>query len=180
MGALLIAVATLLTQLGNLSQRLFPVEVPVAALTPEPAPATVLSSEQVALSTYLAEKYQRPREFVDQVVVSAYSEAVKVGLSPLVLLAVIMKESSLNTTARSSYGAVGLMQVVPRWHLDKLQGHEDSPDEAFLAEYLKKRGGSLTKALGKYSGKADGYAERVLQFRRELEDVSSGANAGTV
>lgn len=44
------------------------------------------------------------------------------NLDPMLVLAIMRHESGFNPNARSPYGAQGLMQVVPRWHRDAIQG----------------------------------------------------------
>ncbi|KWT98345.1 transglycosylase [Variovorax sp. WDL1] len=144
-----------------------------------------VAAEQQVLVDHLASKYKKPEGLVKRIVSSAYSEAVKVGMSPLLILAIAMKESSLDPAARSGYGAVGLMQVVPRFHMEKMRSKQDpevllrSPEvnirvgTTILAEYHAQQRGSLTSTLAKYSGKARGYAERVFHFRKELETVKN-------
>jgi soluble lytic murein transglycosylase-like protein len=145
----------------------------------------LLDAEQQALVDHLSAKYKKPEGLVKRIVSSAYTEAVKVGMSPLLILAIAMKESSLDPAARSGYGAVGLMQVVPRFHMEKMSANADPevllkrPEDnirvgtTILAEYHVQQGGSLTSTLAKYSGKARGYAERVFKFRKELETVKA-------
>ena len=61
-------------------------------------------------------------------VAEGLSAAHEVGLDPLLVLAMIAVESSFNPEASSSMGAKGLMQIIPRFHLAKLEayGGEDA------------------------------------------------------
>ena len=156
---------------------------------PQPAPAVVLPApdladlEQKALVEYLAQTYKQPEPLVQRIVRSAYQEANQHDLSPLLILAIVMKESSLRPDARSSYGALGLMQVVPRFHKDKLPKSKKPADvllrpednirvgASILAEYLDWKKGSLSAALVKYSGNARGYVQKVKSYEAELEQV---------
>lgn len=143
-----------------------------------------LTRPQEAVASHLAKKYSKPRESVDPIVRAAYEAGDKHDVPPLLVLAVIEKESSLNPSAESFYGAKGLMQVVPRFHKQHLQD-PDNPDELFepqtnimvgtriLRDYLREKGGNLGAALKRYSGNARKYAAKVASFRVELEAVEA-------
>lgn len=148
--------------------------------------ASPVSNEQAALAEHLASKYAQPLALVTRIVRAVYQEAASIGLPPLLVLAIIEKESSLKPQATNPSGAVGLMQVVPRYHGDKLQQvmHPDGlrhPEtnirvgSRILAQYLEARSGNLEKALVAYSGNARDYYRRVKAFRSELEEVRSQA-----
>lgn len=139
--------------------------------------------EQEILSRHLAAKYRQSPELSRTIVRAAYEEAEKRNVSPLLVLAVAEQESSLRPEVVNSYGAMGLMQVVPRWHQDKLKAMTDSarPVEllnpvvniqigtAILAEYLKWKKGDLAKALAQYSGGARDYYEKVMRHKQALK-----------
>lgn len=137
---------------------------------------------QKVLTEHLAKKYSKSEVTVARIVQAAYKEAGKKGVSPLLVLAVIEKESSLRPTAANSYGAKGLMQVVPKWHPEKVKSlshpegllHPESNIKVgteILAEYLNRYSGDLDLALKRYSGSARNYAVRVKGFQTELESV---------
>src|SRR3546814_4641906 len=97
----------------------------------------------------------------------------------------MQKESSLSPKVQSRYGAQGLMQVVRRWHREKLHPSESLFDPAVnirvgadvLEEYLELAGGNLSAALAKYSGNARNYASAVLNASRTLAPVAYHAAA---
>lgn len=143
-----------------------------------------IQKEQAALSEHLAAKYKKPVGEVSQIVQTAYKEAIRHSISPLLVLAIIEKESSLRSTVSNSYGALGLMQVVPRYHPEKLRNPTNpkellTPDgnikvgTRIVAEYLQLQKGNLEKALVKYSGNAKEYYPKVMRFKSELQDVIS-------
>lgn len=146
-----------------------------------------MSVVQVALVTHLSSKYKQPRPLVERIVHTSYREALKHGMAPNLVLALVMKESSLNPRAASAYGAIGLMQVVPRYHMEKLSSKADPiaalsrPEEnirvgtSILAEYMKLKRGVLSAALVKYSGKAKNYERIVASYQQELDVVSRNA-----
>jgi len=132
------------------------------------------------IAEHLATKYNRPYEDVRQYVHLAWQEAEKhPDVTPELILAVIQKESSLQPTAASSYGAHGLMQVVPRFHSEKIERNESlkRPEvnirvgTQILQEYLSASRGNLTRALKKYSGNAKGYEKYVRQKMNELKRI---------
>lgn len=80
-------------------------------------------------------------------------------LDPMLILAVMRHESGFNPKARSAYGAQGLMQVVPRWHRDKLRGRSlYNPEVAIevgtqvLSDCWTKFKGHTFRSLGCYLG----------------------------
>jgi soluble lytic murein transglycosylase-like protein len=134
------------------------------------------------LAAVVARRYKVAEEAAGTVVRTAYREARRQGLDPLLILAVIAVESRFNPFAASDQGALGLMQIVPRVHKDKLP-EEGAPamlePEANIAvgtRILKdsiRRGGSDEAGLQLYNGAFDdetrAYANRVLTERRRIE-----------
>lgn len=141
-----------------------------------------LFAEKLTLANHLASKYKQPDDQVREIVEAAYTEAKRHSLSPLLVLAVIEKESSLRVSVSNSYGAMGLMQVVPRFHPEKLDNPEDPKEllttegnirvgSEIVAEYLRSKKGNLQAALVKYSGNARDYYPKVMRFKEDLRKV---------
>ena len=143
-------------------------------------PADPNKIRQEAITEYLASKYKKEADTVRAYVEFAFEESNKhPDVSPELVLAIIQKESSLNKEAESFYGAQGLMQVVPRFHSDKL-GEKESLYDArvnirvgtqILQEYLSSAGGDLRRALKKYSGGAQGYYDKVVKEQERLQGI---------
>src|SRR5690606_14325187 len=118
-------------------------------------------------------------------VAAAFRAAREIDLDPLLVLAVIAVESSFNPLAESVTGAKGLMQIIPRYHLDKL-AHFGGEAAAFdpesniavgariLKQYVRQTG-SLEAGLQRYNGALTDasarYAQKVLAERDALQDV---------
>lgn len=108
------------------------------------------------------------------IVKTVYSESEKTKIDPLLIIAMISKESTFKKYATSGYGAKGLMQVVPRWHHDKLKKRDPynravsiEVGSKVLWDCLKKRNFNTNRALTCYSGGARNY-QSFIQAKHKL------------
>lgn len=153
------------------------------------APPPALSASGLKLARYLSRRYFVGLEATERVVQAAYAAAEEVGLDPLLLLAVAAVESSFNPLAESVMGAKGLMQIIPKYHRDKLRLAGGEPalfdPEAnllvgarILQEYVQ-RTGTLEAGLQFYNGaffdSSAQYARKVMAERARLEAAMRGA-----
>lgn len=155
--------------------------------SPSEQSASTDSAEEIkkqAQTRYLARKLRKGESAVRQYVDLAWAEANKrERLRPELLIAIIQKESAFRPKVQSRYGAQGLMQVVRRWHGEKLHPSESLFDPEVnirvgadvLEEYLALAGGDMDDALRKYSGNARGYVNTVLKETRTLARVAEQA-----
>jgi len=142
-------------------------------------------SHHRVLAEFLAKKYSVSREVTGDLVQMAYSAGHRLGLDPLLIIAVMAIESGFNPIAESVSGAKGLMQVIPKYHADKFEefGGEKAVFDPrvniligsrILKEYLD-RTGSLRVALQMYVGAVDDeqdlYTTRVLNEKLRLQRV---------
>lgn len=155
----------------------------------------VPNPQHKVLAGYLARRYRVAADATADLVGEAYAVGRAVGLDPLLILAVISVESRFNPIAESDMGAKGLMQVIPRFHTEKLAVHggQDAVLDPktnilvgaqILKEYIRLAGG-LEAGLQMYNGAADdpaqGYAQKVMAERQRLEQTLRAARpaAGT-
>lgn len=154
------------------------------------APAPVLSARAQALARYVSRRYVVNLQATQRMVGAAYDAADEVGLDPLLLLAVAAVESSFNPFAESLMGAKGLMQIIPKYHREKLRrlgGDEALFDPAanillgarILRDYVH-RTGTLEAGLQFYNGAffdaSAQYARKVMAERARLEAVLRGTH----
>lgn len=156
--------------------------LPVALHRSRPGPELAPRADRLA--GVVARRYRVAQGAAAEVVHAAFREGVRHGLDPMLILAVIAVESRFNPIAESEQGAVGLMQVVPRFHMDKiaaagaasmLMPEANIAIGALILKDSIRRGGSDAAGLQLYNGSFDdetrAYANRVLNERKRLEDA---------
>jgi soluble lytic murein transglycosylase-like protein len=151
--------------------------------------AQPLDPAQRALVDHLSRRFMIAAEAAAVMVAAAHRAARRVGLDPLLVLAVISVESRFNPVAESVMGAKGLMQIIPKFHRDKLQEHGGleallDPESnieigsTILQEYVY-RTGTLVAGLQYYNGaswdESAQYAQKVMAERGRLEQVVRAA-----
>ncbi|WP_176256740.1 lytic transglycosylase domain-containing protein [Derxia lacustris] len=151
-----------------------------------------LTREQKAAAQFLASKYKLAPEAIGQVVAEAFRTGQQVKVDPLLLLAVMSIESSMNPFAQSPMGARGLMQVMPVVHADKLAGFGGAGAAfhplvnirvgAQILRELIERNGSVEAGLHAYLGAQpgvddNGYGDRVMSERARIEAAMRGTRA---
>jgi len=115
-------------------------------------------------------------------------EAMRAGLDPHLVLAVIDVESKFRKYAVSSAGARGLMQVMPFWVRELGDPSQNLFHErtnlrygcTILRHYLDRENGNMARALARYNGslgQAD-YSNRVLRALRERWALGAQALSG--
>jgi soluble lytic murein transglycosylase-like protein len=105
-----------------------------------------------------------------------FESSYKYGVDPLLILSVMSIESKFKSDAISGANAIGLMQVIHRWHKEKttqanlfLPQNNIEVGTKILSEYSK-RSDSDTETLLRYNGalgKNSTYAQKVLAEKRK-------------
>ena len=147
------------------------------------AALTAVEREQRAVTEFIAKRYRVADTAVAGFVATAYRAGAEHSVDPLLILAVMAIESRYNPVAESVMGAKGLMQVIPKYHLEKLMDHGGEhalldPDvniavgAQILREYYR-RFGDLETSLQMYAGAFDEptsqYSNKVLAEKARLE-----------
>jgi soluble lytic murein transglycosylase-like protein len=162
---------------------LFPIGV-----TQDNAAADLVPAEEGryrALSEFVARRYRVSQDVAFDLVSLAHQEGKRLQLDPLLIIAVIAIESRFNPIAESVAGAKGLMQIIPKYHTDKLEefgGVQAVFDPAtniqvgsrILREYIRHTG-NVGIALQMYAGALgdgeDQYTTKVMNERQRLLQV---------
>jgi soluble lytic murein transglycosylase-like protein len=152
--------------------------IQVGAATPD-------QRDQRAVTEFIAKRYRVAQDAAASFVAAAYRAGGEWKVDPLLILAVVAVESRYNPVAESNLGAKGLMQVIPKFHADKLVEHGGESalldphvniqvGAQILREYLRRFGETET-ALQMYAGAFDEpssqYAFKVLAERARLEQL---------
>ena len=162
----------------------------VLADTPELIPVAesvpaVLSSRMQGALDYVTRRYRVSPEALVPVFEVAQLIGQERRIDPLLIVAIIGIESGFNPFAESAMGARGLMQIIPRFHRDKVP--EGAGDGSLLdplinirvgvyvlEEAIRRRGG-LVAGLQYYAGSSEpvgNYANKVLAEKERLEQAA--------
>jgi len=155
----------------------------------------VLEPAYSNVALYLARRYHVADEPVRVVVATAHAAGKEQQIDPLLILAVVAVESSMNPFAQSPVGARGLMQVMPNLHGGKfVEGHgalaaldpvaNIHVGSQILSDVIR-RGGSIERGLQLYVGAGNltddgGYASRVLGELGRLKLAAAGSVAAAL
>ncbi len=154
------------------------------------APALAMTDEE-RTADYIRKKYNLTPKLAHSIANSVYSNAKELKLDPMILLGLIHVESTFRPNEVSSSGAMGLMQIIPSWHVKLILEAKNTfglSTNLFTPEvniwvgarikkqYLNQYGGNLSRALLQYNGSLKDpektYYHKVLQsaksFEREL------------
>jgi soluble lytic murein transglycosylase-like protein len=165
-----------------------PMAAAEGATTATPVPVNA-DPRQKHVVQYLSRRYRVAEEATRMLVSAAFQIGQESNLDPLLILAVVAIESSLNPFAESSMGAQGLMQVMTRVHAPRFEPHGGQlaaldpianmkVGSAILADLIS-RGGSVERGLQLYVGAGNlpddgGYGARVLNERARLSLAATG------
>jgi len=135
---------------------------------------------------YVSKRYRVSTEALQPIFATAQVVGRQLRLDPLLIIAVIGVESGFNPFSQSVVGAQGLMQVMPRFHMDKLP--EEADQSAFLdpvtnvqvgAKVLKesiRRNGGIEGGLQQFAGASNDpdrrYSSKVLAEKQRLEQAA--------
>ena len=133
----------------------------------------------------VSRRYRVSMSALEPIFVAAESAGRDLRLDPLLIVSVIAIESRFNPLSESVMGAQGLMQVIPRFHQDKLPEGADELSffdpvlnvrigARILKESIRRNGGEVG-GLQQFAGASDDaeqrYAAKVLAEKARLEAV---------
>lgn len=167
-------------------------EVPTRPLGAEQFGQNLTPTLRAALAQ-VVQRYRVSAEALLPVFEAVQTVGRERNLDPLLLIAVIAIESRFNPFSQSPMGAQGLMQIIPRYHYDKVPmtaGEQPFLDPItnvqigaqILQEAIRRHGG-LVAGLQYYGGATDDdeqtYANKVLAEKLRLEQASRRRDGST-
>ena len=142
---------------------------------------TALSPRLQTALDYVRTRYKVSKEAMLPLFETVQWIARERGIDPLLIVALIGIESGFNAQAKSAGGGHGLMQIIPRYHLDKIPdglGVKGLMDPvvnvkvgAQILDDAIRRSGGTQAGLQSYNGskRKSLFARRVLAERERLE-----------
>lgn len=141
------------------------------------------------LENYIVNKYKNvSKSDARNIVKTSYQYAQKRNLEHTLVLAIIEGESNFNKSIKSSANAVGLMQVIPKYHQETIKKavNENTTTKSssiydienniasgtnIIRQYLDKYK-SIPRALQAYRGQHNNtkYARKILNFQQEIKN----------
>ena len=145
-----------------------------------------LSPEMARVRDWISDTYRVSGTALEPALMAAEDSAEEHGFDPLLIVAIMAVESSFNPRAVSNMGAQGLMQVIPRYHHDKIgkgQGKYALFDPelnvrvgTLVLQEGVQRYGSLQRALQYYNGSLKDpharYTRKVMAVKKRLVAAS--------
>ena len=155
--------------------------------SPPPEIVPVLSKEQRAINL-LRERYKLEPQLAKTIASAVLKNADELGLEPAIVFGMIHAESTFKPNEFSATGAIGLMQIIPSWHLKLIHEAKSlfglttnlfTPEVNIWVgmrikkQYLQKFNGRLDLALLQYNGSLKDpdkvYYHKVLNGARIFE-----------
>lgn len=143
----------------------------------------------IKLENYIVNKYKNiSNTDARNIVKTSYQYAQKRNLEHTLVLAIIEGESNFNKSIKSSANAVGLMQVIPKYHQETIKKavNENTTTKSnsiydienniasgtnIIRQYINKYK-NIPRALQAYHGQHNNmqYAKKILNFQQEIKN----------
>lgn len=139
-----------------------------------------------SVTKIIMEYGKQPIDTAQEYATLIFENANNYNVDPFLILSIIFVESTFKDEAKSNANAIGLMQVIYKWHKEKVEKPHHLYDPKInvqvgtqiIREYMD-RSKTEKEALLRYNGslgKSDKYAKKVKKYRtifkqRVLEEV---------
>lgn len=153
---------------------------------PSQTQGVALSPDFERVASAISKRFHVAPVVVSALIKAAQREGQANRIDPLMILAVITVESGFNPFLESGQGAQGLMQIIPKYHADKI-GPNKGPAAMFdpaqnirvgtmILRAFMNHAGSTEEALQLYGGAASDtsmhYSARVLKEFNNLREAA--------
>lgn len=136
------------------------------------------------MAEHISGTYRVNLAMTEEIIIQSIVESKKRDLPPELVLSLISIESTFRPQARSHMGAMGLTQVIPKYHPEKVAKIGSAKNlhtvngsikvgVEVLREYLDRSDGNLRQALQRYNGslhdKSQKYSNKVLSKMKSYQ-----------
>lgn len=166
-----------------MSAMLFAGALTITSNSPAPHVET-LTSQKLTYVEYVSDQGNINRSQAQKIVEAIQRWSNKYQLDEKLVLAVAKVESNFHHHAISSSGAMGIMQIIPSWHKDKIKEARSTlgnPEvfnintNVYLGTRILndciERFSKIRKALMCYSGNTKGYDDKVLATYEQIKKL---------
>jgi soluble lytic murein transglycosylase-like protein len=142
-----------------------------------------------SLASYISDEYNVDIANAQNIVQTSFLESEKHQIEPMLILSIIGVESKFNFRAISGQGAVGLTQIMPKYHKSKISSIKKQHLDLFsikgnivvgiqvIKEYIALANGNIQVALQMYNGtlfdKKKAYSKKVFAHMKILNDATN-------
>lgn len=144
-----------------------------------------INEKMIALAEHISDEHDIEINKAQKIINTTFLEAQRANIEPILMLSVIGVESRYKQFARSKMGAVGLVQVIPTYHRNKINGLKKENLDiwsvegnikigvAIMKEYIALANGDIQRALQMYNGSTRdtklSYSKKVFNHMDNLD-----------
>ncbi len=148
----------------------------------------ILVEQMQNLASFISGNYKIPLISAEKIVLTAYKESPSYNIDPIFFLSLISIESKFQQFVTSKAGAIGLSQVIPKYHKDNIAEVQVEHKDLWSIEgnmklglkvfskYINLAKGNLSIASQLYNGSSNDpnktYSRKIMSEQEKLKNVA--------